>query len=424
MYNLHLTAEQLEIRETVRDFVVREINPVVLHPDRLQEFNPQFPLELLDKASQMGLRTLALSEESGGAGADSLTSCIVMEELAAGDVDVAAALAQTSLLGHMLFEQAMTPAQRARFLPQFVQDGRYHLAFAGHDPDSDLGWSYHRPRATETGTATTAVRQSNGDWVVNGVTGFVANAPIAKLIAVQVRTDPEKSGMKGVSTLLVPRDTPGLTVREPDQAGSGSSGATMVKWYHGTGGTLVFKDCQVPADHRLRIDGANAPTGGAPGMQRGIPQRAAINLGIGRAAHEAAVDYAKLRIQGGRHIIEHQSIGTILADIAIKLEVARNMVWKAAWASDHPDAVTDRSLPDIPLQTIARVFTAEIVHEVTEAAAECFGAMGVMRDMPLQKYVHDALIFLYAEESNSAAKLRVAEAVAGYRRENREQVNE
>jgi len=128
------------------------------------------------------------------------------------------------------------------------------------------------------------------------------------------------------------------------------------------------------------------------------------------------VDYAKLRIQGGRPIIEHQAIGTLLAEIALKLEVARNMVWKAAWALDHPDALADHSLPDLPLHTMARVFTSEVVQEVTEGAAECFGAMGVMRDMPLQKYVHDALVFLYAEESNSAATLRIAEAVAGYRR--------
>ena len=412
MYDLHLTAEQLEIRETVRDFVAREVKPVALHPDRLEEFNPRFALELLDKASQMGLRTLTLSEESGGAGADSLTSCIVMEELAAGDVDVAAALAQTALLGRVLFDEAMTPAQRERFVPQFVADDRYHLALAGHDPDADLGWSYHRVRAAETGVAATAVRQGNGDWVVNGATGFVANAPIAKLFAVAVRTGSGKSGLNGVSTLLVPRDAAGLTVREPEKARDGSGAESMIRWYHGSGGELVFKDCRVPADHVLGKEGANPLTG----IQRGIPQWAALNLGVGRAAYEAAVEYAKLRIQGGRPIIEHQAIGTILANIAVKLEVARNMVWKAAWALDHPDALADRSLPDLPLQTIARVFTSEVVHEVTEGAAECFGAMGVMRDMPLQKYVHDALIFLHSEESNSAAKLRVAESVAGYRR--------
>ena len=94
----------------------------------------------------------------------------------------------------------------------------------------------------------------------------------------------------------------------------------------------------------------------------------------------------------------------------------RNMIWKAAWSLDHPDAVASRSVSDLPLHTIARVFTAEVVHEVTLGAAECFGAMGVMRDMPLQKYVHDGMVFLHAEDSDHATKLGIAEAVAGYRR--------
>jgi alkylation response protein AidB-like acyl-CoA dehydrogenase len=143
---------------------------------------------------------------------------------------------------------------------------------------------------------------------------------------------------------------------------------------------------------------------------------AAINLGIGRAAYEAAVEYAKIRRQGGRNIIEHQAIGTKLADCAIKLELARTMIWKAAWALDHPDAVAGRSVSELPLHTIARVHTAEAVNEVTLLSAECFGAMGVMRDMPLQKYVHDAMVFLHSEETGGAAKLAVAETIAGYQR--------
>jgi len=408
MYDLNLTAEQLEFRETVRDFVKREIKPITLHPDRLQPFEKPLLLDILDKASRMGLRTLALSQELGGAGADNLTSCIVMEELAAGDVDIATTLAQTSTLAQFLFDQAMTPEQRARFLPQFLADDRYHLAFAAHEPDPDLGWKYHRPVAGEADCRTTAVRQGNGDWVVNGVKAFIANAPIAKLIAVQVKIDPKTSGTGGVSTLLVPRDTPGLSVRDHHDIArqAGPDGRPSLLWYHGTRGEVVFKDCRVPADHVLGKEGENRLTGAAQSVRRGIPQLAAIDLGIGRAAYEAAVDYAKLRVQGGRHIIEHQAIGTILAGIVIKLEVAHNMVWKAAWALDHPDAVAKRSLSDLPLQTIASVFTFEVVHEITLDAAECFGAMGVMRDMPLQKYVHDSRIFLHSGDSNSVAKFR------------------
>jgi alkylation response protein AidB-like acyl-CoA dehydrogenase len=149
---------------------------------------------------------------------------------------------------------------------------------------------------------------------------------------------------------------------------------------------------------------------------RRIAQDAALNLGIGRAAYEAALDYAQLRVQGGRRIIEHQAIGTKLAEIAIRLEVARAAIWQAAWACDHPDAVADRSLPNLPLASIAQAFTSEAMYRATKDAAECFGAMGVMRDMPLQQYVHDALVCLNSGAGNGEAKLRIAEALAGYRR--------
>ena len=345
----------------------------------------------------MGLRTLALSEELGGAGADALTCCIVTEELAAGDADLAAVLAETSALGGVLFGR-MTNKQRARFLPRFLEDDRYHLARARDEPDTDtaLGVNYHRPAATDVTLKTKAVR-GGSDWIINGVKHCVANAPIAKLLAVEAEIEGH-----GAGTLLVPRDAPGLTVREPDGGR---------RWYHGACGEVVFADCRVPADHLL--PGVMTPTD-ADG--RRAAQLAALNLGIGRAAYEAALDYAQLRVQGGRRIIEHQAIGTKLAEVAIKLEVARNAVWKAAWASDHREARADRSLADLPLDTIAQVFTAEVIFEAAKDAAECFGAMGVMRDMPLQKYVHDARICLHAGHGNADAKLRIAEALIGYRR--------
>jgi alkylation response protein AidB-like acyl-CoA dehydrogenase len=410
MYDLHLTPEQLEFRDTVRDFVEAEIKPAALNPDRLQPFEKPLLVNLLDKAAQMGLRTLALSEEAGGAGADGLTSCIVMEELGAGDVDLAAVLGQTSALAHILFDRLMTPEQRKRFLPKFVEDDRYHLAFAGSDPGAAAGWSYHRPLAAESAAGPVAVKQGN-DWTINGTVSFVLNATVAKLFAVQVRTDPKKTGANGFTTLLVPRDAPGLTVREPLKAVG-----EVIRWHHGAGAGVAFKDCKVPADHLLGKEGRSSFAQGAEAV-RGVAQLAAINLGLGRAAYEAAVDYAKLRRQGGRNIIEHQAIGTKLADCAIRLELARNVIWKAAWALDHPEAVADRSVSDLPLHVIARVYTAEAVNEVALLAAECFGAMGVMRDMPLQKYVHDSMVFLHAEDADGAAKLAVAEAVAGYRRQ-------
>jgi alkylation response protein AidB-like acyl-CoA dehydrogenase len=151
-------------------------------------------------------------------------------------------------------------------------------------------------------------------------------------------------------------------------------------------------------------------------VKRSNPQEQALNLGIGRAAYEAALEYAQLRVQGGRRIVEHQAIGTKLAEIAISLEVARSSVWQASYASDHPDAVADRSLPNLPLQRMAKVFTSGVVYRAAKDAAELFGAMGVMRDMPLQRYIHDALVCLHSGNGNGDAKLRIAEALAGFRR--------
>jgi alkylation response protein AidB-like acyl-CoA dehydrogenase len=399
MYDLRLSAEQLEIRDTVRDFVAQEIKPPALDPARLEAQSRPLLTGALDKAAQLGLRTLALSEEAGGAGADTLTCCIVTEELAVGDPDIAAVLAQTSTLAHALFDRLTTPQQRERFLPAFLADDRYHLAFAQHEPDRNatLGINYHRAVASDRSCKTTALRADDG-WVINGRKERVANAPIAKLLAVEVNT-----GTGGAGTLLVPSDTPGLRVTENGHG---------VRWQHGACGDIELAECRVPLDNLLVAEAQGLLATDA----RRIAQDAALNLGIGRAAYEAALDYAQLRVQGGRRIIEHQAIGAKLAEIAIRLEVARAAIWQAAWACDHPDAVADRSLPDLPLATIAQAFASEAIYRAAKDAAECFGAMGVMRDMPLQQYVHDALVCLHSGAGNSEAKLRIAEALAGYRR--------
>jgi alkylation response protein AidB-like acyl-CoA dehydrogenase len=160
----------------------------------------------------------------------------------------------------------------------------------------------------------------------------------------------------------------------------------------------------------MLADGAAALLTGDAG--RGIPLAQAINLGIGRAAYDAALEYARLRVQGGRPLIEHQAIGMKLADVAIRLEVARAAIWNAAWACDHPDAFADQSLPDLPLTTVAQVFVSETLYKAVRDAAELFGAMGVMRDMPLQKYVHDALVCAHSGDGNTDARLKVAEGLA------------
>jgi alkylation response protein AidB-like acyl-CoA dehydrogenase len=145
-------------------------------------------------------------------------------------------------------------------------------------------------------------------------------------------------------------------------------------------------------------------------------QRASLNLDVGQAAYDTAVECTKIRRQGGRFIIEHQAIGDMIARMAIKLELARTMIWKAAWVTDHPEALADHSVSELPLHTVAGVYTAEAVLEVTLIAADCFGAMGVMRDMPLQKYVNDGFIMAHSEMDEIATKFRIPETIVEYQR--------
>lgn len=394
MYNLHLSAEQLEFRDTVRAFVEREIRPEALKADRLDACERSVPPAWLRSAASLGLRTLGLSEAHGGAGADTLTTCLVAEELAAADVDLAAALVESARLGDLLFERGMNDAQRERFLPVYTRDDDCHLALGVREADTDeeLGIDYHRPMSPRPGLQTRAMRTAEG-WMLNGAKPCVANAPIAGLIAVRAATD------EGPATFLVPRDAPGLTIRPTEQ---------HPQWFLGVCGDVELRDCRLPASSRLnvtddRIEAADAV-------------RCALNLGVARAACEAALDYAKLRYQGGRVIIEHQTMGERIARLFIALDAARALVWRAAWAADHPEAVDERSLPDFPLHAALRVHVSESMHKAALDAAEVFGAMGVMRDMPLQKYVQLSSVFLHGEVSNTDARLRVAEAVAGFRR--------
>ncbi|MCC7484386.1 MAG: acyl-CoA dehydrogenase family protein [Burkholderiales bacterium] len=405
MYDHELTPEQVEFRDTVRDFVTHEVKPVVLHPERLQDFSARLPLPVIEQASRIGLRTFSLSEESGGAGADNVTASVVMEELGAGDVDVAMPLGQTSLLARFPFDGAMTGEQRRRFLPQFLEDDACHLALAPAAPDAALAWKYHREVERSAACRVKAVQQGNGDWTLNGEAGFVANAPLASLIVLQA-----KNTAGALVTLLVPRDTPGLSVRDL-AADATPRDQPTVKWYHGAGGELTLRDCPVPGNNVILADRANALTAAAAASH---PVFLAMNLGVGRAALQAGVEYARLRVQGARRIIEHQAIATILADAAVRIEVARAILRHAAWALDHPGECTDRGVFDLPLDAVARVYTSEAVYRATEEAAECFGDSGVMLDMPLPKYLRDARIFLHSRDSNTVARFRIAESLAGF----------
>ena len=403
MYNLQLTGEQLQFRDVVRDFVVQDVKPAALKSERLEAFDRPLLSDPLDKASQIGLRTMAVSEENGGAGADGLTRCIVIEELAAGDPDIAAVLSLTSSLGHLIFDRLLCPAQRDRLLPQFLSDDHYHLSCGLEEEANDtrLGKLYHCS-SPSTRVVTVADQAANGHWIVNGAKQNVLNAPLARLFIISVALP----GRQQPAFVLIPRDAPGVSV---------NSETKLRLRRHGVGGQVAFTNCRVPGDHLIEPRQTDLAALLAS-VEPGNVFEQAIDVGIGRAAYEAALEYAQIRVQGGKRIIEHQAIGTKLAEIAVALDLARAAVWRAAHAGEHPEAVADGSLPNLQLDLISRCFVGPAVYRATKDAAEVFGAMGVMRDMPLHKYINDSLVLMHSGNGISDTKLRIAEQLAGYKR--------
>jgi len=410
MYDLNLTSEQLEFRDALRDFVTREVKPAAIDPKRLEPFEKPLMMPLLRQASEMGLRALPLPEEAGGAGADALTTCLLLEEIAAGDVDLAVVLGETALIARQCHAGAMSDEQRGRWLGNFAEDPDFHLSLVARDAQQERGWSYHGALPDDdepVGAPDLSAKRDGKGWIIDGLAPFVANAPLAKLFIVQAKAD------SGVVTLIVPRDAKGLSVSDALPAFGGDGERT--RWHHGACGPVAFEGCRVGDADVIAADAALRLLQDEFFARRTV-QLAAINVGVAQAAHEAAIEYAKIRWQGGRYIVEHQAIGMKLADVAMQIEAARALVHKAAWISDHPEAAQQGSVSDLPWPVVARNFAGHALHHATLESAECFGAMGVMRDMPLQKYVHDTLVLKHSADCDLTTPLVLAETLAGFKR--------
>ncbi len=402
MVDFQLTEEQLALRQMAREFVKREIKPIVKERERIEDPVKRFPWDIIKKASELGLRTLALPVEYGGGGAGYLTRTITLEELAVGDMGIAITFLLLWKFSPLLVT-ATTPEQRERFLRPFIEDDTFLICLASTEAESDKGWDYFQP-AYPPGSAprTTARRDGNGDWVINGSKAFISNGGAAKLYLVVARTDPKKTGpTAGVSVFIVPADTPGFSVtRIMDKCGH--------RLCHN--GELFFDNCRVPKGNLLGKEGEGRLIINTMTRRTSWFLDAACPLGVGRAAYEAALDYARERVQGAKPIIQHQAVGMLLADMAISLEAARNLVWKAAWIADHPE------IEDVfksPLPPMAKVFAFEAGFRVAADAMHMMAGVGILRELPMEKYLRDTASFLHSSGTNEMLRLRLAELLAG-----------
>jgi len=377
-----LTEEQEAIRDLARTIADEEIRPVAAEYD----VNGEFPWPIVKKMAEVDLFGILIPEEYGGFGGTlTMNMVLVTEELSKACGGTALAFAGTAL-GVLPILISGTPALKERYLPD-VAAGKRLCAFAITEPGagSDAG-----------GVRTTAIR--DGDhYVLNGTKQWITNGGEAEIYTVVALTDPKK-GPRGASVLVVEKDTPGFTFgKKEDKMGIRASATRE----------LHFEDCRVPVENLLGREG----TGFITAMKTFDASRPGVGaqaLGIAQGALDLAVDYSIERRQFGHPISSFQGLRFMLADMAMKVEAARALIYSVA---RHIDSGTKARAT--MYSAMSKCFAGDMAMEVTTDAVQVFGGYGYMRDYPVEKYMRDAKITQIYEGTNQIQRDEIGKILVG-----------
>ena len=359
-----LTPEQRELQALAHEFAERELRPIAREWDEREDCPP----ELLAKAAALGLTSHAIPAEYGGGGVSAVTASLVAEELSWGCAGLAAPIGATMFPVRPLL-RAGTEEQRQRWLPRLASEDGCLAAIAFTEPGAG---------SDVAGIQATARREGE-EYVLNGEKCYVTNGGIAELTIVFAKLD------GAITAFLVEAGDPGVSAgRKEPKLGLRSSYT----------GSILFDDARIPADRLLGDEGE----GFAIAMDfflHSRPQVAASAVGIARAAFEYATAYACERQAFGKPLLAKQGVSFKLADMAIGVEAARLLVWRAAAALDSPS----HRQSDDPglLGSLAKAFAADTAMSVTTDAVQVLGGAGIMRDHPVEKWLRDAKVLQIVE---------------------------
>lgn len=388
MFGLKPSPDQASILETTRRFARDVVAPVAAELDKRPNPEDCFSWDIVEAASAAGLRTATLAEDYGGAGVDSLTTAMIIEELARVDLGVSVIFAQTLKIAQTL-QSAATAEQRERYLPSFAEDPRFLLAIGITEPG--LASDYIIPyRAADYRTTAT---RNDGGWTINGQKHFISNGNRAGLYLIFAQTEKGKGLVDGSTCFLVERPSPGFSIgRVHDKMGE-----RLVN-----NAELFFEDCFVPDENVLGEIGK-----GFEVLVRFFPASnayaAASVLGVAQAAYQLTLDWTQNRVQGGHQLIDHDAVAGTLARCRMLVDAARAYIHRAAWAADHREDGWDPTMGALP-----KVFASEVAWEVVTTALELHGGYGYMRDLGVEKLVRDAAAFLHSDGANRSLLLKAA----------------
>ncbi len=375
MIDFSLTEEQVALQKLIRDFAQNEMVPVAAEYDKSGEF----PWPIVHKAHDLGLINTTIPEEYGGMGACAIEECIIAEELFAGCAGMGSSISANNL-AIMPIILAGTHEQKERFLTPLTEApimAAFCLTEAGAGSD--------------VANLRTAITKDGDDYILNGSKMFITNGGVAQQYTVFASFEPGKRNYRSFCAFVVSRDAPGISVgKKEDKMGQRASNTTEV----------ILENVRVPKENLLGREGE----GFKIAMQTLDKSRAAIAacaVGIARAAFEAARDYAKERVTFGQPLAAHQAIQFMLADMAIKIETARLICWKAAWLADSGQ-------PNNLESSIAKCYATDMAMEVTTDAVQILGGYGYSKEYPVEKYMRDAKLMQIYEGANQIQRVVIA----------------
>ena len=372
-----LTPEQEQFRRVVREFAEEVVAPRAQEMDERAEL----PMDLVKQMGELGLFGLPFPEEYGGQGADFLTLCLAIEELARVDSSIAITLEAATGLGANPIYRFGTQAQRERWLPPMCR-GEILGSFGLTEPDggSDAG-----------STKTTAVLEG-GQWVINGSKAFITNSgtPISAVCTVTAVTG--KTGdAKEISTIIVPTDTPGFRV---------SKSYRKIGWHASDTHELSFSDVRVPQDALLGEQGAGYKQF-LQTLDDGRVAIAALAVGLAQGCLDHSVAYAKERHAFGKPIGAFQGLQFKIADMRVSVELARLAVYRAAW-------LQMQGRPFKAEASIAKLYATEIAVTAARDAVQVFGGYGYIEESPVARYYRDAKVLEIGEGTSEIQRLLIA----------------
>lgn len=376
--DFNLNEEHQMIRSMARDFAEKELAPIAASLDESEAF----PTDSIKKMSELGFMGMMIPTELGGSGFSMLSYVIALEEIAAACASTAVTMSVNNSLYLGCINRWGTDAQKKRYIPEFAQ-GKKLGAYALSEPGTGSDAANQR---------TTAVKK--GDYYfLNGTKNFITNGPDADAMIVYAMTDREKK-YKGISAFIVEKGFPGFTVGKKEHKLGIRASSTS---------SIILENCEVPAENLLGNEGLGF-TVALETLDSGRVGIATQALGIGRAAFEVAVRYSQEREAFGQPINAFEGIQWKIADMAMTIDAARLLTWRAAWMKDAGHRITKEA-------AMAKLFASEMATSVTKEAVQVLGGYGYCKEYPVERYFRDAKITEIYEGTSEVQRIVIARNV-------------